>query len=80
MQVWEVVAQLIGLGVSIVLLNAIEQTGDPTNAAWAWVVIQAVHVVLRYKSLSVIQLPTLNQKRACAVVNAYMRGHQLPGE
>lgn len=77
-QVWEVVAQLIGLGLSIALLNAIEKTGDPTNAAWAWVVIQAVHVALRYKSLSVIQLPTLNQKRACAVVNAYMQGHKLP--
>ena len=73
------VAQLIGLGLSIVLLNGIEKTGDPTNAVWAWIVIQSIHVVLRYQSLSVIQLPTLNQKRACTIVNAHLQGQQLPG-
>ncbi|KAL0040071.1 hypothetical protein WJX79_005107 [Trebouxia sp. C0005] len=77
-QVWEVVAQLIGLALSVALLNAIDATGDPTNAVWAWVAIQSVHVALRYKSLSVIQLPTLNQKRSCALVNAHLRGRQLP--
>ena len=79
LQVWEVVAQLIGLGMSIALLNAIEATGDTTNAVWAWIAIQSVHVVLRYKSLSVIELPTLNQKRACLLVNAFLKGQQLPG-
>jgi len=74
-----VVAQLIGLGLSIALLNGIEATGDPTNAVWAWATIQSVHVALRYKSLSVIQLPTLNQKRSCALVNAFLQGQQLPG-
>lgn len=77
-QVWEVVAQLIGLALSIALLNGIDATGDPTNAVWAWVAIQSVHVALRYKSLSVIQLPTLNQKRSCALVNAHLQGQQLP--
>lgn len=72
-------AQLIGLGLSIALLNAIEATGDTTNAVWAWVAIQSVHVVLRFKSLSVIQLPTLNQKRSCLLVNAFLKGQQLPG-
>ena len=79
-QVWEVAAQLTGLALSIALLNAIEATGDPTNAVWAWVAIHSVHVGLRFKSLSVIQLPTLNQKRSCALVNAFVQGHQLPGE
>lgn len=73
------VAQLIGLALSIALLNGIDATGDPTNAVWAWVAIQSVHVALRYKSLSVIQLPTLNQKRSCALVNAHLQGQQLPG-
>ncbi|DBB16035.1 hypothetical protein WJX82_010959 [Trebouxia sp. C0006] len=77
-QVWEVVAQLIGLALSVALLNGIDATGDPTNAVWAWVAIQSVHVALRYKSLSVIQLPTLNQKRSCALVNAHLQGQQLP--
>ena len=76
---WEVAAQLTGLALSILLLNAIDKTGDPTNAVWAWVGIQSVHVGLRYKSLSVIQLPTLNQKRSCALVTAYVRGQKLPG-
>ena len=79
LQVWEVVAQLIGLGLSIALLNGIDATGDPTNAVWAWAAIQTVHVALRFKSLSVIQLPTLNQKRSCLLVNAFLRGQQLPG-
>ena len=78
-QVWEVAAQLTGLALSILLLNAIDATGDPTNAVWAWVGIQSVHVGLRYKSLSVIQLPTLNQKRSCALVSAFVRGQKLPG-
>ena len=79
LQVWEVVAQLIGLALSIALLNAIDRTGDPTNAVWAWGAIQSVHVALRYKSLSVIQLPTLNQKRSCALVNAFLNDQPLPG-
>jgi len=74
------VAQLIGLALSVALLNGIDATGDPTNAVWAWVAIQSVHVALRYKSLSVIQLPTLNQKRSCALVNAHLQGQQLPGK
>ena len=78
-QVWEVAAQLTGLALSILLLNAIDATRDPTNAVWAWVGIQTVHVGLRYKSLSVIQLPTLNQKRSCALVNAFVQGQKLPG-
>ena len=78
-QVWEVLAQLIGLALSVGLLNGIEATGDTTNAVWAWVVIQSVHVTLRFKSLSVIQLPTLNQKRSCALVNAFLEGRPLPG-
>ena len=79
LQVWEVVAQLIGLGLSIALLNGIEATEDPTNAVEAWVAIQSVHVALRFKSLSVIQLPTFNQKRSCLLVNAFLGGQQPPG-
>lgn len=79
-QVWEVVAQLIGLALSVALLNGIDATGDPTNAVWSWGAIQSVHVALRYKSLSVIQLPSLNQKRSCALVNAHLQGQQLPGK
>ena len=78
-QVWEVVAQLIGLALSIALLNRIEATGDPTNAVWAWGAIQSLHVALRFKSLSVIQLPTLNQKRSCILVNAFLQEQALPG-
>ena len=74
------VAQLIGLGLSISLLNGIEATGDPTNAVWAWVVIQSVHVVLRFKSLSVVQFPSLNQKRSCVLINAFLDGQQMPGK
>ncbi len=41
---------------------------------------QAMHVGLRYKALSLLQLPSLNQKRASALVRAHAAGQPLPGE
>ena len=40
---------------------------------------QAMHVGLRYKALSLLQLPSLNQKRASALVCAHAAGQPLPG-
>ena len=42
--------------------------------------MQAMHVGLRYKALSLLQLPSLNQKRASALARAHVAGQPLPGE
>ena len=47
-QVWEVAAQLLGLGGSIVALRAIEASGDPRNVLWAWASCQ---VLLPHKTV-----------------------------
>lgn len=39
-QVWEVAAQMLGLGGSILALRAIEDSGSPTNVLWAWATFQ----------------------------------------
>ena len=41
--------------------------------------MQALHVGLRYKALSVLQLPNLNQKRGAALVLAHVAGLPIPG-
>ncbi|KAK9805694.1 hypothetical protein WJX72_012310 [[Myrmecia] bisecta] len=78
-EVWEVAAQLTGLGLSIAILKAIEATGNPSNVLWVWASVQSVHVALRYQALQSLQFPCINQKRACALVNAHVRGERLPG-
>ena len=41
--------------------------------------LQALHVGLRYKALSLLELPNLNQKRGAALVLAHVAGIPLPG-
>ncbi|CAK0786904.1 hypothetical protein CVIRNUC_010118 [Coccomyxa viridis] len=78
-EVWEVTAQLIGLAGSVVLLKAIEATGKPENVLYVWAVNQVAHAWLRYKSLAVLQFDSINQKRACLLARASVKGHKLPG-
>ncbi len=78
-QVWEVAAQLAGLGASVLLLRAIEATGRPENVVAVWAGLQAAHVALRYQSLAVLRFGSLNQKRACACAAAHAAGRPVPG-
>ena len=80
MQVWEVAAQLMGLGISVSLLKGIEAAHIPALVLPAWVAAQGTHVLLRYRSLRTLQFDFLNQKRACAAVAAQVRGQQVPSE
>ena len=41
---------------------------------------QVAHAWLRYKSLAVLQFDSINQKRACLLARASVKGHKLPGE
>ena len=78
-QVWEVAAQLAGLGASVALLRQIEATGRPENVVAVWAAVQAAHVALRYQSLAVLRFDSLNQKRACACASAHVAGRPVPG-
>ncbi|CAL8465185.1 g4720 [Coccomyxa elongata] len=78
-EVWEVSAQLMGLAASVGLLRAIEATGKPENVLGVWAAVQVLHSLLRYKSLAVLQFPSLNQKRACLLAAAHVAGQPLPG-
>lgn len=40
---------------------------------------QVLHALLRYKSLAVLQFPSINQKRACLLAAAHVAGQPLPG-
>ena len=42
--------------------------------------LQVAHAWLRYKSLAVLQFDSINQKRACLLARASVKGHKLPGE
>lgn len=42
--------------------------------------LQVAHAWLRYQSLAVLQLDSINQKRACLLARASVKGHKLPGE
>lgn len=56
---WEVVAQMLGLGGSILALRAIENSGSPTNVLWAWATFQVhpyQHNARAYKGLGIDQL------------------------
>ncbi|KAK9835635.1 hypothetical protein WJX74_004798 [Apatococcus lobatus] len=78
-EVWEVAAQLLGLALSIGVLKGIEATHVPQNVLWIWALAQAGHVTLRFKSLSSLQLTVVNQKRACLLIRAHLKGRPLPG-
>eukprot|EP00884_Botryococcus_braunii_P023412 jgi/Botrbrau1/9755/Bobra.85_1s0006.1 len=77
-EVWEVSAQLVGLGLSVLLLGAIQSSGQAEAALGAWAGVQTLHIYLRYSSLSSLQFPYLNQKRAALLARADVAGEPLP--
>lgn len=48
---WEVAAQMLGLGGSILALRAIEDSGSPTNVLWAWATFQVQDNVRRFNEM-----------------------------
>eukprot|EP00878_Enallax_costatus_P007114 GHUV01007456.1.p1 GENE.GHUV01007456.1~~GHUV01007456.1.p1 ORF type:complete len:570 (+),score=144.92 GHUV01007456.1:464-2173(+) len=77
-EVWEVSAQLLGYSLSLLLLNALQDTGSWQTVVGLWAIIQAVHVSCRYWALSQLRFPLLNQKRASILAHAHVRGRPLP--
>ncbi|XP_078435592.1 root UVB sensitive protein (Protein of unknown function, DUF647) isoform X2 [Wolffia australiana] len=77
-EVWEVGAQLIGLGIGILILDASQMETSYSMLAFTWLIIRSLHLVLRYQSLSVLKFSTINQKRARILVKSHVSSRTVP--
>ncbi|XP_051130396.1 protein root UVB sensitive 5 [Andrographis paniculata] len=78
-EVWEVAAELVGLGLGILALDTPGiSTSYPTLAS-TWLVIRLLHLYFRYLSLSVLRFNTINLKRARVLINSHLLYQKLPG-
>ncbi|PIA32206.1 hypothetical protein AQUCO_04500063v1, partial [Aquilegia coerulea] len=71
-EVWEVAAQLFGLGFGIVLLDAPGLQTSYMTLALTWLSIRLSHLWLRYQSLSVLRFNTINLKRGRILVKSHV--------
>ncbi|XP_054784422.1 protein root UVB sensitive 5 isoform X3 [Prosopis cineraria] len=78
-EVWEVVAQLTGLGLGILILDTPGLVKSYSELSLTWMTIRLVHLWLRYESLSVLQFNTINLKRARMLVKSHVLHSTVPG-
>ncbi|XP_058763762.1 protein root UVB sensitive 5 isoform X2 [Vicia villosa] len=78
-EVWEMVAQLVGLGLGILILDTPGLVKSYTVISSTWLCIRLLHIWLRYKSLSVLQFNTINLKRARILVKSHVLHSTVPG-
>ncbi|CAK8541909.1 unnamed protein product [Lathyrus sativus] len=78
-EVWEVVAQLVGLGLGILILDTPGLVKSYTVLSSTWLCIRLLHIWLRYESLSVLQFNTINIKRARILVKSHVLHSTIPG-
>ncbi|KAL5058171.1 hypothetical protein RYX36_029775 [Vicia faba] len=78
-EVWEVVAQLVGLGLGILILDTPGFVKSYTVLSSTWLCIRLLHIWLRYESLSVLQFNTINLKRARILVKSHVLHSTVPG-
>nr|GEU68849.1 hypothetical protein [Tanacetum cinerariifolium] len=78
-EVWEVSAQLIGLGLGILVLSTPGLVRSYPVLASTWMTMRLLHLWLRYQSLSVLQFDTVNLKRARILVNLHVSNSTVFG-
>ncbi|CAB4284734.1 unnamed protein product [Prunus armeniaca] len=78
-EVWEVAAQLLGLGLGILFLDTPGLVRAYPVLATTWMVMRLLHLWLRYQSLSVLQFNSLNLKRARILVKSHVLHSIVPG-
>ncbi|KAJ9548965.1 hypothetical protein OSB04_021508 [Centaurea solstitialis] len=76
-EVWEVSAQLLGLGLGIFVLSTPGVVSSYLVLASTWMTMRLLHLWLRYQSLSVLQFDTVNLKRARILVNCMFQTPQF---
>ncbi|MCL7050117.1 hypothetical protein MKW94_027152 [Papaver nudicaule] len=78
-EVWEVTAQLIGLGLGVLLLDSPGIQTSYTTLTLTWLSVRLLHLLLRYQSLSVLVFNTINLKRARMLVKSHVLHSVVPG-
>ncbi|XP_071722649.1 protein root UVB sensitive 5 isoform X2 [Rutidosis leptorrhynchoides] len=78
-EVWEVSAQLIGLGLGILVLSTPGLVRSYPVLASTWMTVRLLHLWLRYQSLSALQFDTVNLKRARILVNLHVSNSTVLG-
>ncbi|KAK8466470.1 hypothetical protein PHAVU_008G104800 [Phaseolus vulgaris] len=78
-EVWEVVAQLVGLALGILILDTPGLVKSYGVLSLTWLSMRVLHLWLRYESLSVLQFNTINLKRARILVKSYILRSTVPG-
>ncbi|KAK7294689.1 hypothetical protein RJT34_17580 [Clitoria ternatea] len=78
-EVWEVVAQLVGLALGILILDTPGLVKSYGVLSLTWLSMRCLHLWLRYESLSVLQFNTINLKRARILVKSHVLHSTVPG-
>ncbi|RYR61974.1 hypothetical protein Ahy_A04g019255 isoform D [Arachis hypogaea] len=78
-EVWEVVAQLVGLAFGILILDTPGLVKSYPVISLTWLSMRLLHLWLRYESLSVLQFNTINLKRARILVKSHVLHSIVPG-
>ncbi|KAK7339870.1 hypothetical protein VNO77_20556 [Canavalia gladiata] len=78
-EVWEVVAQLVGLALGILILDTPGLVKSYGVLSLTWLSMRFLHLWLRYESLSVLRFNTINLKRAHILVKSHVLHSTVPG-
>ncbi|KAI4353315.1 hypothetical protein L6164_002274 [Bauhinia variegata] len=78
-EVWEVVAQLMGLYLGILILDTPGLVKSYPFLSFTWMGMRLLHLWLRYVSLSVLKFNTINIKRARILVKSHVLKSTVSG-
>ncbi|XP_022966620.1 protein root UVB sensitive 5 isoform X1 [Cucurbita maxima] len=78
-EVWEVVAQLLGLALGILILDTPGLVNSHSVLSLTWLSMRLLHLWFRYQSLAVLHFNTINLKRARILVRAHILHNKVPG-
>ncbi|KAB1224336.1 UPF0420 protein [Morella rubra] len=78
-EVWEVAAQLLGLALGILILDASGPLRSYPVLVLTWMNVRLLHLWLRYQSLSVLLFNSINLKRARILVKSHVLHSTVPG-
>ncbi|XP_038881754.1 protein root UVB sensitive 5 isoform X2 [Benincasa hispida] len=77
-EVWEVVAQLLGLAIGVLILDTPGLVNSYSVLSTTWLSMRLLHLWLRYQSLAVLHFNTINMKRARILARAHILHNKVP--
>lgn len=78
-EVWEVIAELVGIAIGVVLLATPGLAASYSTLIFLWASIRSLHLWFRYQSLTALRFPTINFKRAFIMAESHVAGCPIPG-